>query len=153
MLRRGWWAGLVVVAGLVLVLVLLLGSGAFGRVRLDADGARSFTEAALVDAGVRRVDVSPVVVSCEVDGADGWRTRAVTEIGEVSLCVSRTDGRALSVRDPGLTDAQFRRLERYRGATGEDRARPLAAASAALLLAGVLIQLSLRLRPLRDRPS
>lgn len=146
MLRR--W-----VAGLVLVLVPVLLLGGCGSVRLDADGARSFTEDALVAAGVRGVDVSPVVVSCEVDGAVGWRTRAVTEIGEVSLCVSRTDGRALSVRDPGLTDAQFRRLERYRGETGDDRARPLAAASAGLLLAGVLIQLALRLRPPRDRPS
>jgi uncharacterized protein YceK len=137
----------------VLLLAVTVLLGGCGSMRMDADGARSFTAGALRAAGLHGVDVAPAVVACDVDGAKGWRTRAVTEIGEVSLCVSRTDGRALSVRDPGLTDAQFRRLERYRGETSEDRARPLAAASASLLLVGVLIQLSLRLRPLRDRPS
>lgn len=93
---------------------------------------------------------------CSVEGAVGWRATADTELGEVSICVSRDQGRALSVRDPGMSDAQFARLERYRGETAADRARPLAAASAGLLLVGVLIQLLLQLRsptPLRDPPS
>jgi hypothetical protein len=137
----------------LVLLGVVLAFGGCGRTALDADGARSFTADALRAAGVGGVDVAPAVTTCEVDGADGWRTRAVTDIGEISMCVSRSQGRALSVRDPGLTDAQFARLERYRGETSSDRARPLAAASAALLLVGVVIQLSLRLRPLPDPPS
>jgi hypothetical protein len=108
---------------------------------LDAAGARSFTRAALEDAGLGGVAVGPSATPCEVDGARGWRTSASTDAGEVSLCVSRDQGRALSVRDPGLTDAQFARLESFRSGTPQDRARPLAAGSAALLLVGVLIRL------------
>ena len=137
-------AAAAVVALLTAVLLPSCGSG---------DDARDFTTAALRDAGLRQVTVAPATADCEVEGADGVRTTAATEVGEVSLCVDEDGGRALSVRDPGLTDEQFRRLERYRGETAQDRARPLAIASAALLLAGTLIQLLLRLRPPRDRPS
>jgi hypothetical protein len=142
----------------VVAVVLALGLGgpflgACGPVGLDRDGARAFTGDALRHAGLRRVDVRGTVTACDVDDAAGWRTTARTEVGDVSLCVSRSQGRALSVRDPGLSDAQFARLERYRSESSADRARPLATASAVLLLLGVLIQLSLRLRPLRDRPS
>lgn len=134
------------------IAVALLALGACGG-RGGPDDARSFTADALAAAGLRTVTVAPATADCEVDGLDGVRTTAATEVGEVSLCVSLDQGRALSVRDPGLSDAQFGRLERYRGETSQDRAEPLAAASAGLLLAGVLIQLSLRLRPLPGRPS
>jgi hypothetical protein len=133
--------------------VAVLGLGGCGRAQLDRQGAREFTADALAAAGLSSVEVAPTTAACEVEGADGWRTTAATEVGEVSLCVSRDQGRALSVRDPGMTDEQFERLDRYRGETPQDRARPLAIASAALLLAGTLIQLLLRLRPPRDRPS
>lgn len=114
--------------------------------QLDREGARSFVADSLRASGFREVSVLATTDECSVEGAEGWRATAVTEVGEVSLCVSRTQGRALSVRDPGMSDEQFRRLERYRGETASDRARPLAAASAALLLVGVLIQLLLRWR-------
>lgn len=143
----GKWLG--VVAVVVVVLLLLGACGAGG----DGGEARTFTADALADAGLTSVDVGAVTAACEVDGLDGVRTTAATEIGEVSLCVSADQGKALSVRDPGLTDAQFARLERYRGETPQDRARPPAIASAGLLLAGTVIQLLLRLRPPRDRPS
>lgn len=138
---------------LLFVALFLVGLGGCGRAQLDRDGAREFTADALAAAGVSAVDVAAATTACEVTGAEGWRTTAATEVGEVSLCVSRDQGRALSVRDPGLTDEQFARLERYRGETPQDRARPLAVASAVLLLLGTLIQLLLRLRPPRDRPS
>jgi hypothetical protein len=131
------------VAALGLVPVL----GACGNDGLDAAGAREFTAGALRDAGFRQVVVAQPTAPCEVDGTDGLRTTAATEVGEVSLCVSRRLGRALSVRDPGMSDEQFARLDRYRDGTPEDRARPLAAGSAGLLLAGVVIQLALQLRP------
>lgn len=130
------------VAALVVVLVL----GACSS-KLDPAGARSFTEAALRDAGLRRVEVAASTKPCEVDGAGGIRTMAATEVGEVSLCVSEDLGRALSVRDPGLSDRQFARLDAYRDGTPQDRARPLAIGSAVLLLVGTLIQLALHLRP------
>ena len=132
--------------------LVALGLGACGGSG-GPDDARAFTADALADAGLPAVTVAPATTDCEVDGLDGVRTTAATGIGEVSLCVSLDQGRALSVRDPGMSDAQFRRLERYRGETPQDRAEPLAAASAGLLLAGVLIQLSLRLRPRPGRPS
>lgn len=128
----------------MLALVLVLGGCARD---LDAAGARTFTDAALRDAGLTQVSVAEPTEPCEVDGADGIRTTAATEVGEVSLCVSENLGRALSVRDPGLSDAQFARLDAYRDGTPEDRARPLAIGSAVLLLAGVVIQLALHLRP------
>lgn len=121
--------------------------GACGDDGLDAAGARDFTAGALRDAGFEEVAIAPATEPCEVEGQEGLRTRADTEVGEVSLCVSRRLGRALSVRDPGMSDGQFARLDRYRDGTPEDRARPLAAGSAGLLLAGVVIQLGLRLRP------
>ena len=127
---------------------LLLGACGAG-----ASEARTFTADALRHAGLSDVEVAGATATCEVDGAEGIRTTATTDIGEVSLCVSVDRGRALSVRDPGLTDAQFRRLEAYRGEDAEDRARPAATASAGLLLAGAVIQLLLRLRPPRGRPS
>jgi hypothetical protein len=130
---------------------LLLGSSACGAG--GADEARRFTEDALAAAGLGEVEVARATSDCQVEDLDGTRTTASTEIGEVSLCVSTDQGRALSVRDPGLTDEQFERLEAYRGETPQDRARPLAAASAGLLLAGTVIQLLLRLRPPRGRPS
>lgn len=139
-----WDARRAAAVGPLVLLVLVGGCGADG---LDRAGARVFTAGALRDAGLREVEVAPATVPCEVDGAEGWRTTAVTEVGEVSLCVSRRLGRALSVRDPGMSDEQFARLDRYRDGTPEDRARPLAAGSAGLLLAGVVIQLALRLRP------
>lgn len=114
---------------------------------LDATGARAFTDAALRDAGLRQVEVAEATTPCEVDGAEGLRTTAATEVGEVSMCVSKDLGRALSVRDPGLSDAQFARLDDYRDGTPQDRARPLAIGSAVLLLGGVLIQMLLHLRP------
>lgn len=128
-----------------LLLVILLGG--CGDDGLDAAGARDFTAGALRDAGFEQVRVRPAAEPCEVEGHEGLRTSAATEAGEVSLCVSRRLGRALSVRDPGMSDEQFARLDRYRDGTPEDRARPLAAGSAGLLLAGVVIQLGLRLRP------
>lgn len=124
--------------------------GACGTDGLDPAGAREFTAGALRDAGFDEVAVARATEPCEVEGTDGLRTRADTEVGEVSLCVSRRLGRALSVRDPGMSDEQFARLDRYRDGTPEDRARPLAAGSAGLLLAGVVIQLALRLRPEPD---
>ena len=130
----------------VLLLLGACGGGAGGE-------ARTFTADALADVGLTSVDVAAVTSPCDVDGLDGVRTVAATEIGEVSLCVSVDQGRALSVRDPGLTDVQFARLDRYRGETPQDRARPPAIASAGLLLVGTVIQLLLRLRPPRDRPS
>lgn len=134
-------------AAVVPLVLLVLVAGGCGADGLDRAGAREFTAGALRDAGFREVDVQDATTSCEVDGAEGWRTSAATEVGEVSLCVSRRLGRALSVRDPGMSDEQFDRLDRYRDGTPEDRARPLAAGSAGLLLAGVVIQLALRLRP------
>ena len=135
-------------AGVAVSVVVLLG-GACAAPRLDADGARGFSVAALRASGLR--GVSPVagatVSPCEVEGADGWRTVTATEVGEVSMCVSRSQGRALSVRDPGMTDAQFARLEAYRGDTASDRARPLAIGSGVLLLVGVSLRLLLELRP------
>lgn len=123
-----------------------IGAGACSA-QLDPAGARAFTADALRDAGVRQVEVAEATEDCEVDGADGIRTIAATEVGEVSLCVSRDLGRALSVRDPGLSDGQFARLDAYRDGTRQDRARPLAVGSAVLLLLGVVIRLGLRLRP------
>jgi len=128
----------------LLVAALALGACA---TELDPAGARSFTEAALRDAGLRRVEVAASTEACDVAGADGIRTTAATEVGEVSLCVSEDLGRALSVRDPGLSDRQFARLDAYRDGTPQDRARPLAIGSAVLLLVGTLIQLALHLRP------
>ena len=131
----------------VAALFLAVAVGACGDDGLDADGAREFTAGALRDAGFEEVAVGRATEPCAVEGQEGWRTTAATEVGEVSLCVSRRLGRALSVRDPGMSDEQFARLDRYRDGTPEDRARPLAAGSAGLLLAGVVIQLGLRLRP------
>lgn len=117
--------------------------------RLDRDGARSFSVAALRSAGLRSVSTvrEATVERCTVEGAAGWRTVTDTSVGEVSMCVSRSQGRVLSVRDPGMTDAQFARLEAYRGETAEDRATPLAIGSAVLLLLGVTLRLLLQLRP------
>lgn len=126
--------------------VALLGGSACAQPRLDREGARAFTADALQASGFREVSVLQTTDECSVEGADGWRATATTELGEVSVCVSRDHGRALSVRDPGMSDAQFARLERYRGETSADRAMPLAVGSAVLLLFGVLIQLLLRLR-------
>ena len=137
------------VAALVLLCLLALGACS---TELDPAGARSFTEAALREAGLREVDVAEATTECEVDGAAGIRTTAATEVGEVSLCVSENLGRALSVRDPGLSDEQFARLDDYRDGTPQDRARPLAIGSAALLLVGVVIQLALHLRPAPAAP-
>jgi hypothetical protein len=137
----------------VLVFVAVLVLGACGNDGLDAAGAREFTAGALRDAGFEEVDVARATEPCEVDGQEGLRTIAATEVGEVSLCVSRRLGRALSVRDPGMSDEQFARLDRYRDGTPADRARPLAAGSAGLLLAGVVIQLALRLRPETPAPA
>lgn len=133
--------GVAVVAALAVLL------GGCAPPRLDREGARAFTAEALHEAGLGRVVVAPSTASCRVDGAPGWRTEATTDVGVVSLCVSRDQGRALSVRDPGLSDAQFARLERFRTGTSTERALPLAAASSALLLLGVLLRLGLLLRP------
>ena len=130
----------------VAALVVVLGLGACST-DLDPAGARTFTADALRHAGLTQVEVADTTTPCEVDGSDGIRTTAATEVGEVSLCVSERLGRALSVRDPGLSDEQFARLDAYRDGTPQDRARPLAIGSAVLLLAGVLIQLVLHLRP------
>ena len=130
-------------AAVAVVLASSVGLGGCASPRLDRGGARSFTEDALRASGFDEVAVLETTDECAVEGAEGWRATAVTELGEVSLCVSRDQGRALSVRDPGMTDAQFARLERYRGETASDRAMPLAIASAALLLAGVVIELLL----------
>jgi hypothetical protein len=132
--------------GAAVVLVALLAGGACAPPRLDRAGARAFTRDALRASGFREVSVLETTDECEVEGAEGWRATADTELGEVSICVSRSQGRALSVRDPGMSDAQFARLERYRGETAADRAMPLAIASSVLLLLGVLIQLLLHLR-------
>jgi hypothetical protein len=136
--------------GTAVLVVAALAGGSCGDDGLDAAGAREFTAGALRDAGFEQVDVERATAPCEVEGHEGVRTTAATEVGEVSLCVSRRLGRALSVRDPGMSDEQFARLDRYRDGTPEDRARPLAAGSAGLLLAGVVIQLGLRLRPEPD---
>lgn len=136
-------------AGVAASALLVTGGGACSAPQLDRDGARAFSVAALRASGLRDVEeVRAATVSpCEVEGADGWRTVTATEVGEVSMCVSRDQGRALSVRDPGMSDAQFARLEAYRGETAQDRAMPLAVGSAVLLLVGVAIQLLLRWRP------
>ena len=131
---------------------MVVAAAASGACGAGASEARAFTLDALRAAGLGGVEVADATGECRVDDSEGIRTTATTDIGEVSLCVSVDGGRALSVRDPGMTDEQFRRLERYRGETSEDRARPPAAASAVLLLAGVVIQLALR-RPPRGRPS
>ena len=136
----------------LLGIVALLALGACST-DLDPAGARAFTADALREAGLREVDVAEATADCEVDGAAGIRTTATTEVGEVSLCVSRTLGRALSVRDPGLSDEQFGRLDDYRDGTPQDRARPLAIGAAVLLLVGVVIQLALHLRPAPAAPS
>lgn len=133
----------------VVAALFLVVAGACATPQLDRDGARSFSVEALRASGLR--DVRPIreatVSPCTVEGAEGWRTVTATDVGEVSMCVSREEGRALSVRDPGMTDAQFARLEAYRDDTAEDRARPLAIGSAVLLLLGVLLRLALVLRP------
>ena len=129
------------------VLAFTVAAGGACSTDLDAAGARAFTADALRDAGLEQVEVAEATSVCEVDGLDGIRTVAATEVGEVSVCVSRDLGRALSVRDPGLSDSQFARLDAYRDGTPQDRARPLAIGSAVLLLAGVAIQLALHLRP------
>ena len=135
-------------------MVVGLGGGACATPQLDRDGARAFSVEALRASGLRGVEpvADATVSSCTVEGAEGWRTVTATDAGEVSMCVSRDQGRALSVRDPGMTDAQFARLEDYRGETAEDRARPLAIASAVLLLLGVTLRLLLERRP-RDPAS
>ena len=133
-------------APLALALVTVVGGSSCGAPPLDRDGARAFTRDALVHAGLRGVTVAPTTSPCEVDGAPGWRTSATTDIGEVSLCISRDQGRALSVRDPGMTNAQFARLEGYREDPRAERALPLASASAVLLLVGVALRLSLLVR-------
>ena len=125
------------------VALLLSALTACAAPQLDREGARSFTRDALRASGFREVSVLPTTDDCSVEGAPGWRATADTELGEVSICVSRTQGRALSVRDPGMSDVQFARLERYRGETAADRAMPLAVGSAVLLLVGALIQLLL----------
>ena len=142
------------VAAVAVGLVLGFGGGACSTPKLDQDGARTFSADALRAAGLSKVDVvdDGELSSCSVEGAAGWRTVVVTEVGEVSMCVSRDQGRALSVRDPGMSDEQFARLERYRGETAADRAMPLAVASAVLLLVGVSLGLLLELRP-RDPAS
>lgn len=140
-------------AAVVPLVVLMLAAGGCGTDGLDREGAREFTAGALRDAGFDAVDVQEPTSPCEVDRHEGWRTVAATEVGEVSLCVSRDLGRALSVRDPGMSDEQFARLDRYRDGTPQDRARPLAAGAAALLLVGVVIRLALTLRPPRGRTS
>lgn len=132
------------------VVALAVAAGAACSTDLDAAGARAFTEHALRDAGLEQVEVAETTSECEVGGLDGIRTVATTEVGEVSVCVSRDLGRALSVRDPGLSEAQFARLDAYRDGTPQDRARPLAIGSAVLLLAGVAIQLALHLRPAKS---
>ena len=135
-------------AGVAALALVLLG-GACAAPQLDADGARSFSVDALRASGLRGVAPvgSATVSPCSVEGAKGLRTVTATEVGEVSMCVSRDQGRALSVRDPGMSDEQFARLEAYRGETAADRARPLALGSAVLLLLGVLLRLALELRP------
>ncbi|HUP85728.1 MAG TPA: hypothetical protein VM143_08680 [Acidimicrobiales bacterium] len=130
-------------AAVVFVLAVALGSGSCAGPRLSRDGARSFTDDALRAAGLSGVVVRPTTTACTVEDVPGWRTLAETSAGEVSMCVSRDQGRALSVRDPGMTDAQFARLEAYRSGTATDRARPLAAASSGLLLVGVVAKLAL----------
>ena len=135
---------------LAVVLTVAVALGAACSTDLDAAGARAFTADALRDAGLEQVEVAEATSECEVDGLEGIRTVASTEVGEVSVCVSRDLGRALSVRDPGLSDAQFERLDGYRDGTPQDRARPLAIGSAVLLLAGVVIQLALHLRPAKS---
>ena len=143
-------------AAVVAALFVAIGGvgGACATPRLDEDGARSFAVDALRASGLREVESveDATVEACSVEGAAGWRTVTATEAGEVSMCVSRDRGRALSVRDPGMSDAQFARLEAYRGETAEDRARPLAIASAVLLLVGVTLRLLLERRP-RDPAS
>lgn len=141
-----------VVAGTVVALALVLG-GACSTPQLDREGARAFSVEALRASGVREVETvaEATTSACSVEGAAGWRTVTATEVGEVSMCVSRDQGRVLSVRDPGLSDDQFGRLERYRGETAEDRAMPLAIGSALLLLVGTVLTLSLQLP--RGRPS
>jgi hypothetical protein len=139
--------------GATVLLLSVLGSGACAAPRLDRAGARAFTEDALRASGLGAVRVVGTTSACSVEGAAGWRTIASTDVGEVSMCVSRDQGRVLSVRDPGMSDAQFARLERYRSRTAADRAMPLAVGSAVLLLVGTSLTLLLQLRPLRDRPS
>jgi hypothetical protein len=130
------------VAGVIAV-VAGLGTTSCATPRLSREAARDFSGDALRSAGLSRVVVHPTTDACTVEGAAGWRTLADTSAGEVSMCVSRAQGRALSVRDPGMTDAQFARLEAYRSSTAADRARPLAATSSGLLLAGVVAKLAL----------
>lgn len=138
----------------IVTLGLALGGGACASPKLDEEGARVFSADALRASGLR--DVEPVadasVASCIVEGAQGWRTVTATDAGEVSMCVSRDQGRVLSVRDPGMADDQFARLEAYRGETAADWAMPLAVTSAALLLLGAVLGLILELRP-RDPVS
>ena len=133
----------------IVTLGLALGGGACASPKLDEEGARAFSADALRASGLR--DVQPVadarVAPCRVEGAHGWRTVTATDAGEVSMCVSRDQGRVLSVRDPGMADDQFVRLEAYRGETTADRAMPLAIASGALLLVGAVLGLILELRP------
>lgn len=133
----------------VVTVVFALGGGACASPKLDADGARGFSVEALRASGLGEVATveDATVAPCTVEGAEGWRTVTATDAGEVSMCVSRDQGRALSVRDPGMTDAQFARLEAYRGETSADRAIPLATASAVLLLVGTVLGLILELRP------
>lgn len=141
-------------ASVAALAVLGVGVGACATPRIDRDGARSFSVDALRASGLRDVEAvsNATVSSCTVEGADGWRTVTATEVGEVSMCVSRDQGRALSVRDPGMSDDQFARLESYRGDTATDRAKPLLVGSAVLLLVGVMLRLLLELRP-RDPVS
>lgn len=131
--------------------MVVLSTGACASPQLDRDGARSFSVDALRASGLQDVETvaDATVAACDVEGASGWRTVTATDVGEVSMCVSRSDGRALSVRDPGMSDAQFARLERYRGETAEDRALPLAIGSAVLLFVGVVLRLLLVVRPAR----
>lgn len=130
-------------AAAALAAVAVISGGACGSPRITRADAKTFTAAALDDAGLSRVVVHDGVQACRVQGHTGWRTTAATSAGPVSLCVSLTQRRALSIRDPGLSAAQFRRLDRFRDDPTSARVLVPAAVAAGLLLTGSVISVTL----------
>lgn len=130
----------------VAALVLVLSPTACGRAGVTRADARSFTEDALRHAGLDGVKVRSAVSGCAVEDHPGWRTRADTAVGVIELCVSRSEPRALSLKDDGgsgqplLDEAEFARLDRYRGRVPTRRFVPAVVGAAALL--GVVVAIT-----------
>ncbi|CAN5486768.1 hypothetical protein BH20ACT2_BH20ACT2_14960 [soil metagenome] len=112
------------VLGSVIAVVGGWAAGPPARPLLDAEAARTFTSAALADAGFDDVVVAPEVTADRyrpegiVRSRDVWRTTALVAGAEVRVVVDQAAGRAVELDDTGpagavLSDEQFRRLARF----------------------------------------